>query len=344
MVTIHEVAALAGVSIATVSNVINKTKKVAPSTEAKVRAALQELNYVPNIMAKSLKTNTYNSIGVIAEDISSFSTPSIIDAVCEFFDSHGYMVNLCNLRTYSHSEYDTALLQSSLNALEASRVCGILYIGANSSNVAHIRSLINLPVVFAYSTATADDFTVNYDDFNAARMAAHLLISHGHKRIAIITGSLEQEFVHQRMMGFRSAMVEAELPLLPGFVLPADWSYDTAYEQACRLLTLDQRPTAIFAMNDPMACAVIAAARKYNLQVPRELSLIGFDNRSCSAYSIPAITTLNIPLFDIGNAAAKSLMDLLAGNEIPQNQLLQCNLIERDSVAEAPELFFEERE
>lgn len=336
MITIRDVAERAGVSIATVSNVINQTKKVSPDTASKVQEALKELNYVPNSMAKSLKTNTYNSIGVIAEEVSSFNTPPIIDAICAYFDLHGYTVTLCNLRTYSHSEYDTALLRSSLNLLEASRARGIIYVGANSGNISHIRRLIQSPVVFAYCTADPDDHTVTYDNFSAAKMAARHLISHGHKRIGIITGSLNQEFVHQRIMGFRSAMVDAELPLPPSFITAGDWSYDLVYEQACRLLSMPDRPTAIFAMNDPMACAVIAAARRLKINVPEELSVIGFDDRSCSEYSFPSITTLHIPLYDIGELAAKSLLHMLSGEDVAPDQQLPCKLIERNSVGDAP--------
>lgn len=338
MITIHDVAARSGVSIATVSNVINKTKKVSPKTEEKVRAAMEELNYVPNFIAKSLKTNNYKSIGVIAEEISSFSTPPIIDAVGGYLEEQGYSVNLCNLRTYSHSAYDTAILQSSLNSLEASRTSGIIYIGANSSNVEHIRHLINLPVIYAYTTAGENDHIVHYNDFDAAKMAARLFLSHGHRNISIITGDLAQEFVHQRIMGFRSAMAEARIDLPTGNIVAGNWDYDLTFEQTLKLLTLPQRPTAIFAMNDPMACAVLAAARKLGIRVPEDLSIIGFDDRSCSAYSSPSITTLHIPLYDIGSIAARSLLDLLNNKEVPLNQFLSCKLIERESVGDAPSL------
>lgn len=333
MVTIHDVANLAGVSIATVSHVINKTKKVSSATEEKVRKALSDLNYIPNTAAKSLKTNSYKSIGVIAEDVSSFSTPPIIDAVCGFLNEQGYTVNLCNLRTYSHSQYDTQLLTSSLNILEASRASGAIYIGAASPNVTYIRSLIKVPVIFAYSTALESDYSVDYDNYGAARLAARHLIKNGHKRLAIIAGSFDQDFVHQRIMGFQSAILDASLVLTPEYILPGNWNYDLAYQQTCRLLELPDPPTAIFAMNDFMACAVIAAGRKYGLKIPDDLSVVGFDNRSCSAFSTPSITTLGIPLYEIGIAAASSFLNLIDGKEIPHKQLLDCKLIQRDSVA-----------
>lgn len=332
MVTIHDVARLAGVSIATVSHVLNKSKHVSPATEAKVTAALTELHYVPNIAAKNLKTNSYKSIGVVAEEVAAFSTPPIIDAICGFLDQKGFMVNLCNLRTYSHEDYDTQLLESSLRILEASRACGVIYIGANSPNVSHIRSLITLPVVFAYSSALRTDYSVDYDNFEAARQAAAHLIAMGHRRMGIITGSLGQEFVHQRIMGFQSAMVDAQLVLPPQFILPGDWNYEMAYDQTCRILSYPDPPTAIFAMNDPMACAVIAAGRKCGKKVPEELSVIGFDDRSCSAYSTPAVTTLRIPFYEIGKLAATSLLDLLDGKEVTHNRLLSCELVQRESV------------
>ncbi len=332
MVTIHDVAKLAGVSIATVSHVINKTKKVSSTTEEKVLEALSALNYIPNTAAKSLKTNSYKSIGVIAEDVSSFSTPPIIDAVCGFLNEQGFTVNLCNLRTYSHSQYDTQLLKSSLNILEASRASGAIYIGAASPNVSYIRSMIKVPVIFAYSTALESDYSIDYDNYGAARLAAGHLIANGHKRLAIITGSLDQEFVHQRIMGFQSAIIDASLVLPPEYILPGNWNYEQAYQQTCRLLEQPNPPTAIFAMNDFMACAVIAAGRKYGLRIPEDLSVIGFDNRSCAAFCTPAITTLGIPLYEIGIAAASSFIKLINGEEIPHKQLLNCELIQRDSV------------
>ena len=198
--------------------------------------------------------------------------------------------------------------------------------------MAHIRSLIKLPVVFAYSSALRTDYSVDYDNFEAARQAAMHLISKGHTRMGIITGNLGQEFVHQRIMGFQSAMVDAELVLPPHFILSGDWNYDLAFEQTCKLLSYPDPPTAIFAMNDPMACGVIAAGRKCGRQVPEQLSVIGFDDRTCSAYSTPAITTLRIPFYDIGKLAATILLDLLDGKEVEHTSLLPCELILRDSV------------
>ncbi len=333
MVTIHDVAKLAGVSIATVSHVLNGTKKVSAKTEEKVKKALSDLNYVPNIAAKSLKSQDYKSIGVIAEDIKAFSTPPIIDAVCGYLNERGYTITLCNLRTYSHSQYDTQLLISSMKILESSRARGAIYIGAASPNVSFIRSMIKIPVLFAYSSALESDYSIDYDNYKAARLAAMHLVSQGHKRIAIITGALDQDFVHQRIMGFQSVIMEAGLTLPPEYILPGNWNYNLAYQQTCKLLDLAEPPTAIFAMNDSMACAVIAACHKHGLKVPEDLSVIGFDNRSCSAYNTPAITTLGIPLYEIGIAAAASFLKLLEGEALPHKQLLDCALIERESVA-----------
>jgi LacI family transcriptional regulator len=333
MVTIHDVAKLAGVSIATVSHVLNNTKNVSPETEEKVKKAISNINYIPNTAAKSLKSQDYKSIGVIAEDISAFSTPPIIDAVCGYLNERGYTITLCNLRTYSHSQYDTQLLSSSMKILEASRARGAIYIGAASPNVSFIRSMIKVPVLFAYSSALETDYSIDYDNYKAARLAATYLVSNGHKRIAIIAGSLDQDFVHQRIMGFQSVIIESSLLLSPDYILSGDWNYDLAYQQTCKLLELPEPPTAIFAMNDSMACAVIAASRKYGLTIPEDLSVIGFDNRSCSAFSTPAITTLGIPLYEIGITAASSFLKLLDGETIPYKQLLDCTLIERESVS-----------
>ena len=336
MATLHDVASRAGVSVATVSNVINNTRPVTPDTRNKVETAIKALNYVPNLAAKTLKTNNYNMIGIIAEDVSSFSTPPIIDAICEYLGQKNFTVNLFNLRTYSIFDHEQHKQQvaNSLSILHASCASGIIYIGADMDNVSYLRSLIDIPVVFAYCSADGDDYTITYNDYEAAANIARHFILHGHKDFAIISGNNEQQFVQERISGFTAVLNKAGITLPQQNIRSGGWHFETARRQADWLLAAaPNRPTAIFAMNDIMACAVIASARNLSLNIPEDISVIGFDDRSCSAYSSPSITTMHIPLYDIGATAAEAIHTLIMGEDVPKKQCLLCELIERESVA-----------
>lgn len=347
MTTIHDVARRAGVSIGTVSNTLNQSNKVSPKTAARVMEAVAELNYIPNTLAQGLKTNQNRVIGILAEDVSAFTSGSIIDGICEYCESHDYAVNLCNLRVNTKVAHEQAFhyeemeasetfrksVTASLNLLTTSRVCGLIYIGVHPRDVGNVLPPLDIPVVYTYAYTHKQDYCINYDDYQGARLAACHLIEKGHKRIALICGSIDSVPAHKRLMGYQNALMEHGLPLYPEYIRTGNWHYEDGYRECLELLRLPQRPTAIFSMSDLMAYGAINAALQSGLQIPDDLSIHGFDNLESSSFLRPALTTVSLPLQEMGRRTAQTMLQLLKG-EAPKEPgiLIPCSHVPRDSV------------
>lgn len=347
MNTIHDVARLAGVSIGTVSNVLNNSNKVAPKTAERVLQAIQELNYIPNTLAKSLKTSNSRIIGVLAEDVSAFSSGDIIDGICEYCENHDYTINLCNLRVNRKVNQNTVFMyreleesasfqnsvKSNINTLLTSRVCGLIYIGTHPRDVGHILPPLSIPVVYTYSYTKKNDYCVNYDDCQGARLAVEHLISSGHSRIALICGSVDSVPSHKRMMGYQAALMDHNLPFYPEYVKTGNWHYEDGYHNCMELLELSNPPTAVFAMSDLMAVGAIQMLNEKGLRIPDDISIHGFDDLELAAFTNPALTTIALPLHEMGIQAARMMDEVLCGQP-PQEHgmLIPCSHIIRDSV------------
>lgn len=347
MHTIHDVAKLAGVSVGTVSNVINNRNKVSTKTIAAVEKAIQELHYIPNTLAKSLKTNSSRVIGILAEDVSAFSSGDIIDGICEYCETHDYAINLCNLRmnhmVYSnlgfvpYSEIEATptfktSVSNNLNTLLTSRVCGLIYIGIHPRDVSKILPPLDIPVVYTYAYTEGEDYCVNYDDYQGAALATNHLIQGGHHDIGLICGPIDSVPAHKRMMGYQTALMENRLSFRSEYIKAGNWSYDDGYNDCLSLIQMDSVPSAIFAMNDLMACGAIDACLDNNLRVPEDISIHGFDNLELAGYTKPPLTTIELPLHEMGIESAR-VMDALLADHPPtsRNILIDCKHIIRNS-------------
>ncbi len=347
MTTIHDVAKMAGVSIGTVSNVLNQSKKVAPKTSARVMNAVRELNYIPNTIAQSLKTNQNRVIGIIAEDIRAFSSGDIIDGICECLEDQDYNVNLCNLRVNNRMKYAQAFqykdmeaseafrssVSKALNLLTASRVSGLIYIGVYPRDVGHILPKLDIPVVYTYAYTKKKDHCINYDDYQGAQVAVEHLIEKGHSRIALICGSIDSIPAHKRLMGYQNTLMEHGLPFYPEYMRSGNWHYEDGYQQCLELLKLPHPPTAIFSMSDLMAYGAINAAFDQGLRIPDDISIHGFDNLETSAYTHPSLSTITLPLLEMGQKTAETMLRILRGNP-PEERgiLIPCSLVSRNTV------------
>ncbi|HYH01637.1 MAG TPA: LacI family DNA-binding transcriptional regulator [Bacillota bacterium] len=340
---IKEISRLAEVSTATVSNVLNNSPKVTPKTREKVLRVINETQYRPSTIAKSLKVKRTNTIGVISEDITVFNTPEIINGIDEYTESRGYHIILNNLRLHKRlgNHYtDTAkyhkLIKETVQLLLSRQVEGIIYIGAHSRDVAGVIQNISVPVVYSYCYSTGGlDFSVNYDDEGAAYQVIRYLIGSGHRKIGVISGLYDSLQSQNRFKGYQRALLEYNLFFNPAYIKAGDWERESGYLMGNELLRLPDPPTAIFAMNDLMAGGVIDAAKELGKSIPRDVSLIGFDNRECSKYFTPQLTTIGLPLNEIGKKSAEILISRIANpheENCIRNYRLKCNLIERQSV------------
>ena len=193
---------------------------------------------------------------------------------------------------------------------------------------------IEKPIVYTYCYAEGDNNNwVNFNDEGAAYEVTEYLIESGHKRIAIITGMVDSIPCQERLKGYQKAIIENKLLINPEYVKVGDWQYESGYIKAKELLMGVNPPTAIFTMNDLMAGGVIAAARELDIKIPEDLSLVGFDNRECSFFYVPRLTTIEIPLNEMGRLSAQILVDIMNKNEPnSKNAKLKCELIKRESV------------
>ena len=315
MHTIYDVAKLAGVSTGTVSNVLNNSDKVAEKTAKKVKDAMREMNFIPNISAKTLKSNTSKIIGVLAEDIGIIFTSSIIKGICDYCAENDYTINLCNLGMEDRMQANGILhydffektdlfkktLEKNLNTLLASRLCGLLYIGTHPRDVSHILPDLSIPVVYAYAYTTKnDDYCVNYDDYQGASLAMDYLIAKGHTRIALISGPIDSVPTHKRMLAYQRALLEHNIEFHPEYIKTGHWQYEDGYQQCQNILDLHPWPTAIFAMSDQMAVGALKAIQEKGLRIPEDIALHGFDNLIYAPYVSPSLTTIDLPLDQIG--------------------------------------------
>ncbi|TYP78902.1 LacI family DNA-binding transcriptional regulator [Paenibacillus methanolicus] len=338
-VGIKDIAARANVSTATVSYVLNGTRNVRPKTKERVLKVIEELNYRPNDIAKSLKSNRTNTIGVIAEDVTVFNVPEIIDGINDYADRYDMHILLTNLRlqkrigyNYSKMEDYRKYAQDAVSNLLSKQVEGIIYIGVHPRDLTGLVNTYNKPIVYTYCYAN-DAKSVQYNDEQASYDAVNYLVSKGHSRIGVISGLMDSIPSRLRFNGYYKALTEFQLPFDPQFIKVGDWGLDSGYRLAGELLSLADPPTAILVMNDLMAAGALRCASEQGVVVPRDLSIVGFDNREFSAYLSPSITTVELPLHDMGILAMKSLASMISGDGEVIDETPLCRLIERESVA-----------
>jgi len=338
MVTIREISEKANVSIATVSKVLNGQRGVSKETIDNVMAVVRDLNYRPNLTARSLKKGQSRTLGVITEDLTVFNTPDIVDGIDAYCESNGYHYILGNLRFNKRfgNQLDprecTGLVDSLVDTMLSKQVDGIVYIGYHNRAVTPLHISKEIPFVYAYCYSTDPNIpSVMYDDQKAAFEATQLLIEKGHRDIGVIAGPNGSMHAANRILGYQEALYASKIPYNPNFTLHGDWERDKGFELADKLIK--SGVTAVFAHNDLMATGVIDYCNKNGIQVGKDLALIGFDNREISTVCRPTLTTVSLPLFEIGQTATHLLLDMLAGNHIPcgQKLMLACSVIERES-------------
>lgn len=341
-ISIKDIAARANVSTATVSYVLNGTRNVSPKTRARVEAIIEELNYKPNDIAKSLKRRRTDTVGVIVEDVTVFNTPEIIDGINAYGDQHDLHILLTNLRLHKRIGRDFTntsvykkYAERAVSDLLSKQVDGIIYVGVHTRDLSGLIDTGDKPIVYTYGY-TGQDPAIQYNDEQASYEAMTYLIHKGHSRIAIISGLMDSIPSRLRLNGYYKAVTEFELPFDPTLIKMGDWERESGYQLTKELLNLPEPPTAILSMNDVMVVGVLEAATELGVNVPGELSVIGFDNREFSDYLTPRITTMELPLQEMGYLAMESLHLLMQGKPVDTSLMPQCRLIERDSVSSPP--------
>ncbi|QGQ94308.1 LacI family transcriptional regulator [Paenibacillus psychroresistens] len=343
MIRIKDIAKLANVSTATISYVLNDSGSVSLETRNKVLKVVADLNYKPNNIAKSLKLKKTNTIGVIVEDITVFNSPEIVDGINDYANTENQSIILTNMRLFKHTgqnflyqpDSHVEYAQRAMKELMSKQVDGIIYVGIHTRELTNLFNNLQIPIVYTYCYANDQpDLSVNYDDEFGAYDATKYLIDRGHEKIALISGPIDSDPTRLRFNGYYKAIMEHQLIFEPNDIKTGNWEFDSGFTLAKELLQVAKPATAILAMNDLMASGAIHACAELGLSVPRDVSIIGFDNREFSGHLTPALTTMDLPLHELGTQSMSTLLALINKDELPHNPIKpRCKLIERDSVA-----------
>lgn len=329
-VTIRDVAKASGVSIATVSRVINDAGYVKESTRQKVEKAVQALGFSPNHMARSLSSGESRIIGAVFPDISNPFFPSVARGIDDALTARGYMLVLCN------TDNDASQEEALVEALLGKRVDGIIFVTGSRENsrlVERASRSVAVSLIDREIEGTGCDTVTSDSRKGASDMARHL-VALGHRKIAFLSGPLEFSTSRKRLAGLREALDEAgaEEPI----VYYGDFRYETGYSLAREILSGGQRVTAVFAANDLMALGAMRCFMDSGIMVPAQIAVGGYDDVFMSSLVRPALTTVAQPAYRMGAVAAEMLLERLSGKRQPEEgparlQVLEAALVVRES-------------
>ena len=329
----RDVAEQAGVSVTSVSHVINETRPVSDELRRRVLAAMEELGYQPNRLARSLRRGQTLTIGMIIPDSANPFFAEMARGVEDTSFKSGYNVILCN------SDGDLNKERVYTNVLVEKRVDGILFIaaGLSSNGILDLQTQRVPLVVVDRDLPDASVDSVLTDNARGGWLATRHLIDLGHRRIACITGPSDITPSAERVTGYRQALEEEGVPVNGELIVRGDFQYESAYRAAIRLLQMEDPPTAIFACNDLMAVAVMSAALELGQHVPGDLSVVGFDNVRLAAFANPPLTTIAQPKYEMGVVAATMLLERIRDAHAPaQRRVFESSLVTRKSTAPLP--------
>ena len=345
LVNLKEIARICGVSVATVSNVINDKHNVGEKTRKKVLDVVKQTGYQPNYFAQGMRKEKSKTIGIIVEDLCEFSTPPIVESVMAYCDDNNFRTVLLNMRLYEKWKdtwYDDqekfqSILKPSIQELLSLKVEGIVYIAGHCRVVDCFPDDFETPAIVTYSLSKSSNFTsVIIDDKKGGYDVTKYLISMGHRKIAVIAGEADNLHTQNRIIGYQKALSEEEVLYDPSLVKYGDWKRESGYTNTAKLIKQDVN--AIFCMNDTMAAGCYDYLYEHNLKIGEDVSVVGYDNKEISEYLRPSLTTNEINFSSIGNKATETLLKQIKIKnnyktiEIEETIKIPCELVVRESV------------
>jgi DNA-binding LacI/PurR family transcriptional regulator len=324
---ISDVARLAGVSHQTVSRVLNDSGKVRAQTRERVLAAMRELDYRPNPMARALATGRSRTLGVVSVDTMLFGPASALFGVEQAAHAAGYFITIVSLKVL-----DSASVRDAVERLRTQGVDGILAIAPQEGAEAALADLpANVPVVAVDAGQTASLPAVTVDHAAGAAAATELLLGLGHRTVWHVSGPPDSIEARQRARGWRSALAAAGAEAPPLSI--GDWSARSGYRIGCGLAG-DPAVTAIFVANDQMALGVLRALHAAGRAIPDDVSVVGFDDIPEAGYFTPPLTTVRQDFDEVGRSSLGLLLEVIHGDgRRPARRVLTPTLVLRDSTA-----------
>jgi len=332
--TILDIARALNISKSTVSRALQGHKDIKEETRVAVLEMASQLDYQPNLLAKSLVRSKTFTIGIIVPEFMNSFFPTVIIGAQEIASAAGYTVMICQ------SQESVATEIANTRALLASRVDGVLIsMTRETEDFDHFRVFgrHGIPVVFFNRVCeTIESSRVYVNDYEGAFSAVEHLIERGYRRIAHLGGPPNLQLSQNRLNGYMDALKRHGLPVQPELIVPYDLQPANARLCTARLLDLPQRPDAIFCVNDPAAIQALLHAKERGIHVPGELGIVGFSDDPISSIIDPQLTTVRQPVADMGKIAMQILLEQVEkgiGNYVPENTTLPTHLVVRESSA-----------
>jgi len=328
--TIAEIAAKAGVSVPTVSRVLNNRPDVAPETRGRVERVIKESGFIRSRVRNALKESS-GIIDMLVPDLTNLYSVEIVRGVEEVMERTELRLALS--LTHDSVQFEQRWLAKVIDGATDGAILVLAHGQSNRLDML-LRNSIPFVVVDHRGELGADVPSVGATNWLGGRMATEYLLSLGHRRIAIISGDAALPCSRDRVAGYRAALEDAGILVDPALIRPGAFAQQTGYEQTCALLDLPEPPTAIFAGSDTQAMGVYAALRVRGLTVPDSMSVVGFDDVPIASIITPALTTVRQPLVEMGRVATTMLLRLIAEEPLDSKRVeLTTTLIVRDSCA-----------
>lgn len=332
--TLHDVAAFAGVSTATVSRALNFPDKVAPATRDKVQAAIANLGYSPNFGAKVMAARRTNTIGAIIPTMENAIFARGLQAVQEELRQHGYTMLVAS------TSYQPDIEEEQIRALVARGADGLLLIGhARSPAIYQFLAAQGIPTLITWAfDKSAPLPSVGFDNKAAMQMMAREVIARGHRNLAMISApTADNDRAGGRLQGVKAAMTEAGLSPSALQIIETGYGIENGAKAFATLMPHSPRPTAVLCGNDVLAVGALHQAREMQLAVPGAVSIVGFDDIELAQIAYPPLTTVHVPHQQMGRKAAQTLVAMVQDGGTPESTALEVSLVLRGTLGNAPQ-------
>lgn len=309
--TINDIAKKAGVSLTTVSRVLNNSKHVKVETKERVLSVIKELNYTPSAIARSLSKSKTNTIGVVIPEINNPFYGEVIQGISHIADKHNLNIILCNTEESIEKEV------KALKLLKEQRIRGIIIAPTSVEdefNSEYLKTVdqIGIPVVLVDGHVKYSNFSgVFVNNIKGAYEGVDALIKAGHKKIAIITGRMNSDAAQNRLIGYKKAMAMSNIEIDDKYICFGDYSQDLAYKLTKELLNMEERPTAIFVCSNKMTVGCVKALYEEGLKIPEDMAIIGFDRVDILNSLGMNISFIDGPTLELGTTAMEILIENL---------------------------------
>lgn len=330
MATMKDIARLAGVSTSTVSHVINQSRYVSDEISERVKKAADDLNYVPSALARSLKVNRTKTIGMLVTNSTNPFFGEVVKGVERSCYQKGYNLILCN------TEGDALRMKESIQTLLQKRVDGLILMcsAIDAEPIDVFGKYPDIPVVVTDWGPVLFSHDKIYDNsLIGGELATQHLIDNHHIHIGCITGPMINHQAQMRYEGYKRALERANIPLIAEWTVEGDFECESGYQAFKTLVQRGPLPSALFVCNDMMAMGCINAAKEVGLNIPEDISMIGYDDIYIAKYMTPSLTTIHQPKFRLGQSGVEAVIDRLSNDSTEIKIVrLEPTLVVRDSV------------